>query len=135
MLIENVDEEADKVKVIHYSGRRKPWGPIWDGDDNNKNCVRYATLMNENNAVKIWYKYYDDDIQPYDEKFKFKTFEITTKLSDDKIALQIKNEFKDHFEILEDEYNELINIVSFIFVILSILFVIMKLLFIISLVL
>jgi lipopolysaccharide biosynthesis glycosyltransferase len=57
---EHYDEEADKVKVIHYSGRRKPWGPIWDGDDNNKNCVRYATLMNENNAVKIWYKYYDD---------------------------------------------------------------------------
>jgi len=57
---EHYDEEADKVKVIHYSGRRKPWGPVWDGDDNNKNCVRYATLMNENNAVKIWYKYYDD---------------------------------------------------------------------------
>ena len=56
---EHYDEHAQDVKVIHYSGRRKPWGPVWDGDDNNKNCVRYATLMNENNAVKIWYKYYD----------------------------------------------------------------------------
>ena len=50
---------ADKVKVIHYSGRRKPWGPIWDGDENNKNCIRFASLMNENGAVKIWYRYYD----------------------------------------------------------------------------
>ena len=29
------------------------------GDENNKNCMRYASLMNENNATKIWYKYYD----------------------------------------------------------------------------
>ena len=50
---------AEKTKVIHYSGRRKPWGPIWDGDENNKNCIRYASLMNVNGAVKIWYKYYD----------------------------------------------------------------------------
>tara|TARA_R110001592_G_scaffold61591_3_gene187715 strand:+ start:7609 stop:8397 length:789 start_codon:yes stop_codon:yes gene_type:complete len=50
---------APQVKVIHYSGRRKPWGPIWDGDDLNKNCIRYATLMNENPATKAWYKYYD----------------------------------------------------------------------------
>ena len=52
-------QRADQVKVIHYSGRRKPWGPIWDGDDLNKNCIRYACLMNENPAVKAWYKYYD----------------------------------------------------------------------------
>jgi len=50
---------AKDIKVIHYSGRRKPWGPVWDGDENNKNCMRYASLMNENNATKIWYKYYD----------------------------------------------------------------------------
>lgn len=48
------------IKIIHYSGRRKPWGPIWDGDDNNKNCIRYATLMNKNPAVKEWYRYYDE---------------------------------------------------------------------------
>jgi len=51
---------AGDVKVIHYSGRRKPWGPIWDGDENNKNCIRYAMLMNNNDAIKEWYRYYDD---------------------------------------------------------------------------
>ena len=53
------ENNVEQIKVIHYSGRRKPWGPVWDGDENNKNCIRYATLMNENAAVKIWYKYYD----------------------------------------------------------------------------
>ena len=57
---EAYNSDANNIKVIHYSGRRKPWGPIWDGDENNKNCIRYASLMNENGAVKIWYKYYDD---------------------------------------------------------------------------
>jgi len=50
---------SDQVKVIHYSGRRKPWAAVWDGEDNNKNCIRFASLMNENYAVKVWYKYYD----------------------------------------------------------------------------
>ena len=57
---EHYDESAADVKVIHYSGRRKPWAAIWDGDEGNKNCVRYASLMNQNKAVKIWYKYYDN---------------------------------------------------------------------------
>ena len=57
---DNYNLASDDIKVIHYSGRRKPWGPIWDGNDNNKNCMRYAVLMNENNATKIWYKYYDE---------------------------------------------------------------------------
>ena len=55
----------EKIKVIHYSGRRKPWGPIWDGDENNKNCIRFATLMNNNGAIKIWYKYYDEFREEY----------------------------------------------------------------------
>ena len=53
-------ESTNDVKIVHYSGRRKPWGPIWDGDENNKNCIRYATLMNKNKAVKDWYQYYDE---------------------------------------------------------------------------
>jgi lipopolysaccharide biosynthesis glycosyltransferase len=57
---EDYNKLAEQVKVIHYSGRRKPWGPIWDGDENNKNCIRYATLMNNNGAIKLWYKYYDE---------------------------------------------------------------------------
>lgn len=56
---EQYNASQKKIKVIHYSGRRKPWGPIWDGDDSNKNCVKYASLMNQNGAVKIWYEYYD----------------------------------------------------------------------------
>lgn len=54
------DALTKEIKVIHYSGRRKPWGPIWDGQENNKNCIRYASLIPENNAVKIWYEYYDE---------------------------------------------------------------------------
>jgi lipopolysaccharide biosynthesis glycosyltransferase len=56
---EQYNAAQEKIKIIHYSGRRKPWGPVWDGDDKNKNCIRYTSLMNENGAVKIWYEYYD----------------------------------------------------------------------------
>ena len=55
---EYVSKQND-VKVIHYSGRRKPWGEVWNGLEDHKNCIRYATLMNDNEAIKIWYKYYD----------------------------------------------------------------------------
>ena len=57
--VESFETMKDDIKVIHYSGRRKPWGPVWDGDDLNKNCIRYTELMNANGAVKTWYKYYD----------------------------------------------------------------------------
>jgi len=64
---ENVsyDELIKSVKVIHYSGRRKPWGSIWDGQENNKNCIRFASLIPDNNAVKIWYEYYDEFKEKY----------------------------------------------------------------------
>lgn len=62
---EKYNSLSNQVKVIHYSGRRKPWGPIWNGDETNKNCMRYASLMNNNNATKIWYSYYDEFRERY----------------------------------------------------------------------
>lgn len=62
---EEYQKSAKDVKIIHYSGRRKPWASIWDGEENNKNCIRFATLMNNNDAIKLWYKYYDEFREQY----------------------------------------------------------------------
>ena len=62
---ERYDSLHEQIKIIHYSGRRKPWAPVWDGDDDNKNCVRYSSLLSNNNAAKIWYKYYDEFREKY----------------------------------------------------------------------
>tara|TARA_R100000008_G_scaffold42985_1_gene24813 strand:+ start:5499 stop:6413 length:915 start_codon:yes stop_codon:yes gene_type:complete len=50
----------DQIKVIHYSGSRKPWGNVWDGTRYDKNSIKYPYLMFHCEAVKIWHEYYED---------------------------------------------------------------------------
>jgi len=53
-------ENQENIRVIHYSGRRKPWGNVWDGDYYDKNSIKYPYLMYHNDAVRVWYEYYED---------------------------------------------------------------------------
>ena len=53
-------KHQNNIKIIHYSGRRKPWGSMWDGKHYNKNCIRYPHLMWHCEAVKVWHQYYED---------------------------------------------------------------------------
>ena len=53
----------DKVKIIHYSGRRKPWGKVWDSDIYNssgQNCIYYPNMLYNCEAVKIWCQYFEE---------------------------------------------------------------------------
>ena len=55
--------QKDKVKIIHYSGKRKPWGKVWDSDiydEEGKNCMIYPYMMYHCEAVKIWHKYFEE---------------------------------------------------------------------------
>ena len=49
----------DQIKIIHYSGKRKPWGNVWDGAYYDKDSVKYPYLMFHCEAVKIWHEYYE----------------------------------------------------------------------------
>ena len=65
----NFLEKRDNIKIIHYSGRRKPWGKVWDSDiydSEDKNCVYYPYMIYNCEAVKIWCRYF--------EEFKIKAF-------------------------------------------------------------
>ena len=54
-------ENADNVKIIHYSGRRKPWGQVYDGINfDDKNCMSYPYMCFHSEAVKLWFKYYEE---------------------------------------------------------------------------
>tara|TARA_A100001515_G_scaffold100284_1_gene81129 strand:- start:7455 stop:8327 length:873 start_codon:yes stop_codon:yes gene_type:complete len=76
-------KNKDKVKVIHYSGRRKPWGKVWEGEDEDKNCARFPHMLWNSQAVKIWHDYYEQfkiykmgvKLGPY-EKYETKTGKI-----------------------------------------------------------
>jgi len=53
----------DKVKIIHYSGKRKPWGKVWDSDiydSSSQNCIYYPFMLYNCEAVKIWCKYFEE---------------------------------------------------------------------------
>ena len=53
-------ENEESIKVIHYSGRRKPWANVWDGTEEDKNSIKYPYIMWNSDAVKVWYEYYED---------------------------------------------------------------------------
>ena len=53
----------DKIKIIHYSGRRKPWGAPWDAGitrATNMNCIMYPNMVINSQACKLWYMYYEE---------------------------------------------------------------------------
>ncbi len=54
----------DKTKIIHYSGKRKPWGNITDrSKDNGKFdvcSVADPELMNDSIAMHAWHSYYEE---------------------------------------------------------------------------
>ena len=55
-------DNQDNIRIIHYSGKRKPWGKCWDSDiykDNDLNCQRFPHMMWNCEAVKIWYEYFE----------------------------------------------------------------------------
>lgn len=54
------DEYASDIKIIHYSGRRKPWGSDWSGKDTDRCCIRFPKHMAGNKAVDLWHKYYKE---------------------------------------------------------------------------
>tara|TARA_Y100000593_G_scaffold74652_1_gene137505 strand:+ start:3867 stop:4730 length:864 start_codon:yes stop_codon:yes gene_type:complete len=59
----NFQEKKDKVKIVHYSGRRKPWGKVWDSDiydTEDKNCIYYPHMMWNCEAVRIWHQYFEE---------------------------------------------------------------------------
>jgi lipopolysaccharide biosynthesis glycosyltransferase len=57
----NFLNHLDNVKIIHYSGRRKPWGGVYDGMNfNNKNCMSYPYMCYHSEPVKLWFKYYEE---------------------------------------------------------------------------
>ncbi len=54
-------KHIDSIKIIHYSGRRKPWGGVYDGRSlDAKNCMSYPYMCFHSEAVRIWYKYYEE---------------------------------------------------------------------------
>ena len=53
-------EIINDVKLIHFSGRRKPWGGAWQGGDGQKNCMRYPFMMQHCSAVRIWNQHYEE---------------------------------------------------------------------------
>lgn len=52
-------KHEDTVKIIHYSGRRKPWGNVWDGDPYDMNSIKYPYLLWHSRAVELWHEYYE----------------------------------------------------------------------------
>ena len=54
----------DETKIIHYSGKRKPWGNITDrSKDNGKYdvcSVADPELMNDSIAMDIWHTYHKE---------------------------------------------------------------------------
>ena len=53
----------DEIKIIHYSGRRKPWGAPWDAGitrATNMNCIMYPNMVINSQACKLWYMYYEE---------------------------------------------------------------------------
>ena len=57
---ENYLKKKDDIRIIHYSGKRKPWGNVWDGSYFDKNSIKYPYLMFHCDAVKVWHEYYED---------------------------------------------------------------------------
>ena len=54
-------DRLNEIKIVHYSGRRKPWGQVYDWiDDNNKNCISYPYICCHSEAFKLWLKYYEE---------------------------------------------------------------------------
>ena len=52
--------KINSLKIIHFSGRRKPWGKVHNLiDDNDKNCMSFPFMCFHSDAVKLWLFYYE----------------------------------------------------------------------------
>lgn len=52
--------KINSLKIIHFSGRRKPWGKAHNLiDDNDKNCMSFPFMCFHSDAVKLWLFYYE----------------------------------------------------------------------------
>ena len=78
---QNFLNNEDNIKIIHYSGRRKPWGGVYGGvDHNNKNCMSYPYMCYHSKAIKLWFKYYEEfKINYLEPNTPFGRYQLTNK--------------------------------------------------------
>jgi lipopolysaccharide biosynthesis glycosyltransferase len=87
----NFLDQKDDVRVIHYSGRRKPWGGVYDGRSlDEKNCMSYPYMCFHSEAIRIWYRYYEEfKITHISGNTKFELYQVQngTIIEDTLVAL------------------------------------------------
>ena len=64
-LLQFFDDNIDKIKIILYSGKRKPWGNKTNRDDGHNGRFDVCSVGDHNamvgvKAVDLWHQYYEE---------------------------------------------------------------------------